>query len=199
MSDNPSPKEIIYADYANKMKAMANEARKEYLATPSVKVNLEAKRKYKEEVASLDKKLNDALKNAPKERQAQLLATQIINERLRDNPDMDGDERKRLKGQALNGARQRTGAGKKRIIFTEKEWEAVNAGAISENKLTKLLKNADPENYKKLATPRSSRVSEATVNRIQQLLNAGWTERQIQDAGYASMDTIRDVQNGITT
>jgi hypothetical protein len=196
MSDNPSAKEIIYADYANKMKAMANEARKEYLATPNLKMDPEAKKKYKEEVASLDKKLNDALKNAPKERQAQLLATQIINERLKENPDMDGDEKKRLKGQALNGARQRTGAKKQRVVFTEKEWEAVNAGAISENKLTKLLKNAEPDNYKALATPRTSRISETTANRIQQLLAAGWTERQIEDAGYASMDTIRKVESG---
>lgn len=196
VSDNPSPKEIIYADFANKMKAMGNEARKEYLATPGVKVNTEAKKQYANEVASLNKKLNDAKKNAPKERQAQLLATQIINERLRDNPNMEADEKKRLKGQALNGARNRTGAKKQRVKFTEKEWEAVNAGAVSENTLVQLLKNADPDNYKKLATPKSSRISESTATRIQQLLNAGWTREQIQDAGYASMDTITKVASG---
>lgn len=196
ISDNPSSKEIIYADFANKMKSMANESRKEYLATPGIKVNAEAKKEYAEEVASLNKKLNDAKKNAPKERQAQLLATQIINERLRDNPNMEADEKKRLKGQALNGARNRTGAKKQRVEFTEKEWEAVNAGAISESKLVELLKNANSDNYKKLATPKSSRVSEATATRVRQLLAAGWTREQIQDAGYASMETIKQVANG---
>ena len=196
LSDNPSSKEIIYADFANKMKSMANESRKEYLATPNLKVNPEAKKKYAAEVASLDSKLNTALKNAPKERQAQLLATQIINQKIKDNPDMSSDEKKRMKGQALNGARQRTGAKKTRVTFTEKEWEAVNAGAISESKLTLLLKNADSDNYKKLATPKQSRISDSTATRIQQLLSAGWTREQIKDAGYASIETIKKVESG---
>ena len=196
LSDNPSNKEIIYADYANKMKAMANTARKEYLATPRMRMNSEAKKEYATEVASLNRKLNDAKKNAPKERQAQLLATQIINQKKQDNPDMSAEELKRLEGQALNGARSRTGAKKQRVKFTEKEWEAVNAGAISENVLVQLLKNGDADNYKSLATPRQSRISESTANRIQALLNAGWTKRDIVDAGYASETTVEKVQKG---
>ena len=196
LSDNPSPKELLYADFANKMKSMANTSRKEYLTVPKLEMNTEAKNKYAAEVSSLNAKYINAKRNAPRERKAQAIATQIVNEQKSKNPDMSAEELKRVRGQALNGARSRVGAKKDRVTFTEKEWEAINAGAISETMLTNLLKNADSENYKRLATPRSSRVSAATANRVQALLDAGWTRKQIEDAGYASMETIKDVQSG---
>lgn len=196
LSDNPNNKEILYADFANKMKSMGNEARKEYLAVPHQRMDPAAKKKYANEVASLEKQLNTALKNAPRERLAQRIATQIIADAVKENPDMDADEAKRIKGQALIGARDRAGAKKTRVQFTVKEWEAINAGAVSENQLVKLLKNADAEQYKKLATPRESRVSSSTAIKIQQLLNAGWSRNDIVNAGYASMETVRDIEDG---
>lgn len=196
LSDNPNNKELLYADFANKMKSMGNEARKEYLATPRQQMNPEAKKLYSKELAELNVALNRALKNATRERQAQLIANQIVADAQRNNPDMEAEEKKRLRGQALIGARDRAGAKKDRIIFTEKQWEAINAGAVSENQLVKLLKNADANEYKKLATPRVSRVSGATASRIKQLLSAGWSREDIVNAGYASMSTIRDVEDG---
>lgn len=196
LSSNPSNKEILYADYANKMKSMANEARKEWLAVPKMEMNPEAKKQYKAEVDSLNAKYITAKMNAPRERQAQLLATQIINSRKEENEHLDNDQLKRIKGQALNGARARTGAKKQRVTFTEREWEAINAGAISETRLTELLKNADPDSYRSLATPRSNNVSRSTATRIEGLLDAGWTREDIVNAGYASMETIRKVMNG---
>lgn len=201
LSDNPSNKEYLYADYANKMKSLGNRARKEWLATPKLEFNPAAKKKYQKEVDELNNAYIKAKKNAPRERQAQLLATQIINSRLQDNPNLkdDKEEFKRLKGQALNGARQRTGAQKERIKFTDKQWEAINAGAVSETRLAEMLKNADPDNYRALATPRTNRISASTALRIQGLLNAGWTRKEIENAGYASMDTIMKVANGTWT
>lgn len=198
LSANPSNKEILYADFANKMKSMGNTARKEWLNVPKLEANPEAKKQYKEEIKSLNEKAVKAKLNAPRERQAQILATEIIRARLQDNPDLynDKEEYKRIKGQALNGARARTGAKKQRIQFTEKEWEAINAGAITETKLKELLANADSESYKKLATPKQSRVSESTANRINGLLSSGWSREDIANAGYASMDTIIAVQKG---
>ena len=196
LSDHPNNKEILYADFANKMKAMGNNARKEYLVTPNQKMVPEAKKKYAKELAELDAALNKALKNASRERQAQLIANQIVADAMKNNPDMDGEEKKRIRGQALIGARNRAGAKKDRIIFTEKQWEAINAGAVSENKLVQLLKNADPDNYKALATPHASRVSGTTAKYIKDLLNAGWSRTDIENAGYASMSTIRAVEDG---
>ena len=200
LSANPSNKELLYRDFANKMKSMGNEARKEWLNVPKLERNPEAAKKYKEEVESLNRKYITARLNSPRERQAQIIATEIINQKLKDNPDLwqDKEEYKRVKGQALIGARARAGAKKERVKFTEKEWEAINAGAISETRLKNLLAEADSENYKRLATPRSSRLSDSTVAYIQGLLDAGWTRKDIEDAGYASMDTIIRITNGET-
>lgn len=198
LSANPSNKELLYRDFANKMKSMGNEARKEWLKVPNMERNPEAAKKYKAEVDSLNKKYIEARLNSPRERQAQIIATEIINQKLKENPDLrqDKEEFKRVKGQALIGARARAGAKKDRVKFTEKEWEAINAGAISETRLKNLLAEADSDNYKRLATPKASRLSDATVARIQGLLDAGWTRKDIEDAGYASMDTIIRVDTG---
>lgn len=49
--------------------------------------------------------LDMALKNAPKERQAQLIANSVISAKHKANPDMTKEELKKLKGQALATAR----------------------------------------------------------------------------------------------
>jgi hypothetical protein len=90
---------------------------------------------YKHEVNSLLAKLNTAEKNAPLERQAQRVANRIVAQKKRANPGMEKDEEKKLKGQALTEARLRTGAGKQRIKIEQREWDAIQAGAISNHML----------------------------------------------------------------
>lgn len=196
MSDNPSNKEVLYANFANSMKALANNSRKEWLSVETPKRDPEAAKKYANEVSSLEKKLNDAKKNKPREQQAQLVANQIVSARLSDNPGASKEEKKKIKGQALRQARAATGAQKQRVTFSDKEWEAIQHNALSSSKVGELLKNADKEEYTKRALPRTSRISDSTAQRINSLLNAGWTRNQIVDAGYASMDTIEKVQAG---
>jgi hypothetical protein len=47
-----------------------------------------------------------------------------------------------------------------------------------------------------MAIPRSSRVSASTATRVKSLLDAGWTRDDIVQAGYASMETVKEVQAG---
>lgn len=201
--------ENIYALHANRLKALANESRKEYLATPSQRYDPEARKRYSVEVASLDTKLNVSLQNAPKERQAQLIANSIVNAKKRDNPDMDKDEIKKLKAQALESARSKTGAarysntpeGKKRdnprmIEITPREWEAIQAGAISQNKLSKILNNTDLDVIKEYATPRDKRtIPPATKSRAIAMLNAGYTQKEIAEACGISVSSVRELMN----
>jgi hypothetical protein len=98
--------------------------------------------------------LNLAKKNAPLERQAQAIANQTVSQKRQANPDMDASDLKKIKNQALTEARIRTGAGKQRIVLTPEEWNAIQAGAISNSKLKDILDNADLDTVKKLATPR---------------------------------------------
>lgn len=147
--------ENIYADHSNKLKALANKARKEQVATPKSKYSPSAAKTYSKEVQRLNAALNIAERNAPLERKAQLVANAIVKQKRDANPNMDGDSLKKIKSQALETARARVGAKKHQIEISPTEWEAIQAGAISDHKLSRILRNADVEAVKQLATPKT--------------------------------------------
>ena len=163
MSSNPQPMEKLYAQHANAMKALANKARLEWLAIPLPKQSAKAKEVYRNEVASLDAKLKLALRNAPLERRAQAIGNAMAKARIDANPGLDKDDIKKIKFQSLEDARLLTGAAKIKIgskdskgnsTLTAREWEAIQAGAVSATKLKDILTHADMERVKELATPK---------------------------------------------
>ena len=183
--------EAVYADHANKLKALANSARKAALNTPPLAYSPSAKVAYSKEVSSLNAKLNIARKNKPQERQAQLLANTIVATKRRANPDLEKAEIKKIKGQALYEARTRTGAKKQRVEITPAEWAAIQAGAISNSKLVDILAEADLDQVKALATPRQATVMTApTLARVKSMLNAGYDQAEIADALGIATSTI---------
>lgn len=184
--------EKVYAVHSNRMKALANEARKSAVNTKSTPYSPSAKAAYSKQVATLNAKLNTALRNSPLERQAQLLANTVVSQKRRANPDMEASELKRLKGQALQEARLRTGARKERINITPDEWAAIQAGAISTNKLKQILDNADLDQVKALATPKSASVMTASKKqRAQAMLASGYTQAEVADAIGVSLTTLK--------
>lgn len=193
--------EAAYATYANRMKSLANEARKALLATPNAVYSSSAHATYADEVASLKAKLNVALKNKPLERKAQLIASSIVRSQRFSNPDMDKDEEKKLKSQALETARARVGALNsegKRVTFSAREWEAIQAGAVSDTMLNQLLKNADSGVVKELATPHGNkgRMTPALLARAKALLNSGnMTQKEVADLLGVSVDTLKNNLN----
>lgn len=197
LSDNPTKIELEYAKYANHCKALANEARKESL-DPSLTLhtNSEAKKKYAKEVKELNEALVKAKKNAPRERQALLLATSRINAELDAHPEYESDKKKKLKGRAMLDARADCGALKDRIKFTEKQWEAINAGAVSASTLNELLRNADKDSYMNLALPKTDRISATKKATIKALYNSGWSQEQIAEYMDLSTSSISGIVNG---
>lgn len=190
------PMEIAYATYANKMKALGNEARKEILATEPQKMVPSAKKTYEAEVSSLNAKLNNALKNAPRERQAQILANDIVNSKKADNPELkdDYDALKKVKGQALAAARIRVGAKKSLVEIEPKEWEAIQAGAISNNKLVQIINNSDLDKLKELATPRTSlKLTDAKIAMIKSRSALGYSTAEIADSLGISTSTVQNI------
>ncbi|MBF1086356.1 helix-turn-helix domain-containing protein [Solobacterium sp.] len=190
--------ENTYADHANKLKALANSARKTSLATKPIPYSPEAKAKYRQEVDSLNAKLNIALKNRPLERKAQLLANERVKLVRQNNPDMDKDDIKKLKNQALTQARLQTGASKKaRLVdITDREWEAIQSGAISTNKLSQIIQNSDLDILKQRSMPRESRgISDAKRARAKMLESNGYTLAEIADSLGVSTSTISKVLN----
>ena len=199
VSEARHPMELLYADYANKMKAMANEARLEMLATPKLEKSKSAETTYKKEVASLMSKLNQAELNKGREREAQRRANVAVQYKKASNPDMKKEDEKKARQQSLTRARQEVGSVSRRdrnINITDKEWEAIQAGAISEAKLKRILNNADPDSLREKATPKNSKsVSSGTINRIK-AMSASYTIGEIADKLNMSPSTVSKYLKG---
>lgn len=193
---NGTPMEIEYALHANKLKGMANEARLSWINTPPQMVNASARKAYAPEIRSLDAKLNLALRNKPLERQAQVFANVTVRKKLEANPDMDKAELKKLKSLAQQEARNRVGAKKNRIEVTPIEWNAIQAGAISNHKLEQLLDNMDDKDIKALATPREKpAMTTANLSRAKGMLSADFTRAEVAEALGVSVTTLNNVLN----
>ena len=183
ITEADTPMERAYADYANKMKALANKARKEMMTTGKIEYSSSAKSVYQQEVNSLMSKLNTALLNAPRERQAQLRANAEINAKKLNNPNMKPGDIKKASQQALTKYRNQVGSvarSTRSIKITDKEWAAIQAGAISENVLKKILNNTDVDSLREKATPRSTTtLSQAKINRIKSMSASNYTASEI--------------------
>ena len=184
--------EKVYVEHSNKLKALANTARKEMVATKSTPYSKSAKATYSNEVATLDAKLNLALKNAPLERQAQAIASAVVSQKRQANPDMVAEDVTKIRNQAIAEARVRTGAGKTRIEPTQSEWDAIQAGAISNHKLEQILTNSDLDAIKKLATPKQELLMTTTKKaRATQMLASGYTQAEVASALGVSLTTLK--------
>ena len=192
-----TPVEREYADYANSMKALANSARREMINTGKIAYSASAKSTYQTEVDSLMGKLNLALKNAPRERQAQAMANATVAAKKKDNPEMTKAEKKKASQQALSSARLSVGAKRTNIEITDKEWEAIQAGAISENKLLQILNNTNTDTIRQRATPRATTtLSTAKQSRIKALKSSGYNTAEIANALGISSSTVSKYLRG---
>ena len=200
LSDARHPMEVIYAKFANSMKSLANDARKEYVSTGDLKYSAEANKKYAKEVSSLNMKLNNALLNAPREREALRRANIEVKNKESLDPKMKKADKKKIRQQAVSRARADVGSIKRRdrnIIISDKEWEAIQAGAISNEKLKKILNNSDPDSLRQRATPKASNtISTAKINRIKAMANSNYTAGEIAEKLNISTSSVYDILKG---
>ena len=200
VSEAKHPMELVYADYANSMKAMANEARKEMMSTGKIAYSSEAKLKYQKEVDSLKAKLNTALLNATREREAQRKANAAVNKKI-ETTGMSKKDLKKAKQQAISKYRDEVGSIARRdrsIPITESEWKAIQAGAVSENVLKKILDNTDIDVLRQLATPKATKeLSAAKVNRIKALSGSNYTIDEIAKKLGVSASTVNKYLKGV--
>jgi hypothetical protein len=183
--------EYYYAQHSNKLQALANRARLTALKTPPSKYSASARAAYPKEVASLDSKLALAKSNAPLERQAQAIANSVVKTKKNYNPNMDKKTLKKVETQAINEARIRTGAGKARIVITDKEWDAIQAGAISDSKLNEILTHANMQVVREHATPKTQLLMTPTKTmRAEQMLASGYTRADVAAQLGVSLSTL---------
>ena len=186
-----TPIERLYADHSNKLKAIANTARLEMINTPRLKYSKSAKITYTKEVQSLNGKLDLIVRNRPLERQAQIFANVTITAKRQANPNMDEEMLKKVKFQALAESRQRVGLQKHEIVLEKNEWDAIQAGAISDSKLEKILNKADLEVVRQLATPRPKvLMTSAKTARAKQMLDRGFTRAEVASQLGVSVSTL---------
>lgn len=202
VSPSRHPTEIAYAEYANSMKAMANKARLEAYSTQDIAYNKKAKDVYREEAASLTAKLNNTELNSIRERAALRKANVEIDAQKKANPNMKKDDLKKLKQRATTTARSEVGAIARRdrnINITDREWEAIQAGAISKTQLTKILNNTDTAKLRERAMPKSTtKITTAKANRIKRMRDSNYTIEQIANALGVSPSSVSDVLKGVS-
>ena len=200
VSPNKWQMELVYADHANYMKDLARQARVEVTQSGKIAYSAQAKRTYAEEVESLDRKLNEALLNAPRERLSQIKTSAEIKNKTAANPDMDKKSIKKASQQALTKHRDEVGSvarSKRSIKITDREWEAIQAGAISEAKLTKILANTDVDVLRQRATPRSyTTITPAKASRITSMRASGKTLSEIAKTLGVSTSTVSEYLKG---
>lgn len=191
VSANPHPMEVAYANYANQLKSLGNEARKVSRFTKDIERNPSAKTAYLGEVNSLTAKLNNALKNAPYERKAQIIANSAFETIKAQNPDMSKEDLKKTKGRQLQVARDRIGAHKERVDITPREWEAIQSGAISKTMLNTILDNSDLDQVKKLATPKTGpKMTSSKIALAKSMEARGFDLSEIADRLGVSSSTV---------
>lgn len=193
--------ENLYADFSNQLKAMAKQARKEAENMPGLKYSPAAAKQYAVEVRSLNDKYNTMLLNKPKERKAMLIANASIKAKIQEqglNPAIDKKEIRKISSVEMQRARDSVGASgrKSKVVFTDKEWEAIQAGAISDSKLMKILNSSDSDEIVKRAMPKATTVmSSAKMSKAKAMLRSGYTYEEIAKACGVPESTVYSALN----
>lgn len=203
VSQYKHPMELVYADYANAMKSLANKARLEMVNTGKIAYSRNARKIYANEVESLNTKLNKAELNITKERAANRIAAAKVNnkrvEAENNGEPLKAKDIRKAGQQALTKAREEVGSIARRdrnIVISDKEWEAIQAGAVSETILKRILNNSDPDVLRQRAMPKEKKtVQTATINRIK-AMSGSYTIKQIADKLGLSTSTVAKYLKG---
>lgn len=204
VSEARHPMELVYADYANSMKALANQARKEMISTGKIEYSSAAKKTYQKEVDSLMNKLDSALLNTTRERAAQRMANAEVNAKKaaakEAGQEMKNADVKKASQQAITKYRQEVGSVTRRdrnIEITDREWDAIQAGAISETKLKQILNNTDIDKLRERATPRATTtLSNAKVATIKAMQASNYSIEEIARKLGVSSSTVSKYLKG---
>lgn len=194
------PMELVYAKYANQMKAMANKARKESLKAEAVPYNPSAAKAYAKEIESLSEKVETSKINAVLERKAVRATTMIVDERRKNYPERynqktpDGKAHlKKMRSQVLN--QQRAILNKaKAFDITDREWEAIQSGALRKTKVKEIIDRANQESVKSHALPKDTSyttMTPANISHAKAMLNAGYTQAEVAEMYGISTTTLR--------
>lgn len=195
ISDGNRPMEQLYAAYSNDMKSLGNRARRELISTKLPRKNPDAAKRYAKEVDELKAAIKLASMNAPRERQAQIIANAVIRAKTADR-EVSSEEYKKISRQAISAARLRTGASRKEslIELTDRQWEAIQAGALSASAMEAVVRYSDMEKLSERAMPKANTAVSANVAmRAKAMVRNGATTSEVADALGISTSTVLEL------
>lgn len=189
--------ELVYADYANSMKELARQSRIKASDTDKIAYDREAKKKYASEVESLKAKIEKAELNTARERAANRMAAATVKAKKdaanAKGEEISGKDIKKAGQVALTKYREELGSVSRKdrnIVLTDREWEAIQAGAVSENTLNRILRNSDADSLRQRAMPKETKeLNKAKQNRIK-AMSASYTIAQIAEKLGVSTSTV---------
>lgn len=190
--------ELIYANYANGCKRLAENARKAYIAAGNnTKKDSNAAKKYSAEVDSLNAKYEQVMASRPVMRRAEAIASKNVRRIISDNPELryDNEAQKKIRRQCINVARNVTGADKqyKQVQITEKEYEAILNGAVAPSRVAEILTRIDDKSLKEAATPKERKImTPAQIGQAKAMYNNGYTIAQVAEMLGVSVSTIQN-------
>jgi len=192
--DPNDPVEGLYAEHANAMKALANQARLKAHQTSIPTANPKARVVYKPEVDALNAELKAALAQAPLTRRADIIAGETVKaKRLEDDTlRTDRDKLQKVERQAKTAARARLGLSQPVIHISDTQWDAIQANAVSPSKLKEILRFADPDRVRELSMPRTNTVMTNAISARAKAMLA--TDASIGDVAAAlgiSVNTLK--------
>lgn len=196
-----TPIENAYAEFANRCKDLANRARKALFGEDKklirLKYNSDANKAYHDEVEELEHALRLAQMNAPRERKAQAATTSRMRAIEADNWDMTDEEKKKMSSRFLKQYRAKYNAQRAKIDISDKQWRAIQSGAISDTSLTKILRYADADQLRQRATPRpaNGQISAIKQARIRSMKANNYTNAEIANALGISVSTVNKYGN----
>ena len=186
--------EQVYAEYANNMKALANNSRVQAAAIVLPKRNPEAAKEYKEEVQALKERVAEARAWSPRERHAHLYAETVVAAKRTQYPDMDSKQLKKVRNMALREGRARLGGKSPRIEFSDREWEAIQKGALAPTTAKDVFRFVDKDYLKQKAMPKASNnLSTAQIATIKSLIASGHSYESVAKRYGVSLTTIQRV------
>ena len=200
LSEARHPVELMYADYANSMKALANKARKEMVYTKELERDKTAAKVYSKEVKDLEEKVRVAKLNKTRERAAGRMAYAEIKSKEAQGILTSKEDITKAGQKALTKYREEYGSVRRRdraIQITDREWEAIQAGAISKSMFKDILNNADADSLRQRAMPKTyNSLGPAKVNKIKQMANSNFTLSDIAEACDVSVATVEKYLKG---
>ena len=123
------------------------------------------------------------------------MTNHICNEKFNDpTREWDYEHKQRERSRVLEECRAQVGAKKTMIDISDREWEAIQANAISATKLKDILNNTDQDAFKKRASNRGNReLTTQQINLIKAMKNSGqYTNAEIASRIGISTSTINN-------